>query len=89
MIEMKKYTVYLYRAEDCTRGWLSYLKLPNYTGCTLTVGVRAKNGADAKNKAITMANDEFNGLEIIKKWYTDSLWSLHHFPEIEKQLSQL
>lgn len=83
---MRQYTVYLYRAPDCTRCWLAYLT-PDETRhrATFHVKLEAKNGADAKNKAITRANKQFDGLEIMQKNYDDSLWGINNFPDLLEQ----
>lgn len=79
---MKKYRVQLFRAPNCIRGWLSYLK---YTGqkCTVIVEIMAETGAKAKNSAITAANNAFRGVKITGKNYSDSLWGLDLFPDVK------
>lgn len=77
----KKYIVYLFRAEDCKRKWLAYLK--NETGdFTLKIVVYAETGAKAKNKAITLANKNFENVEILEKNYTHHLWGIDNFPAL-------
>ena len=80
---MKRYTVYLFRSPDCKRGWLSYIE-PTYSNkATFIVFVYAENGPKAKNKAITAANNDFKGVEIISRNYDDSLWGINNFPELK------
>lgn len=80
---MQKYTVSLFAAPGCVRGWLAYLKSTTERE-TLLVEVDAETGASAKNKAITAANNGFKGLKIIKKNYDDKLWGLNNFPQIKQ-----
>ena len=49
--------VYLYRADNCIRGWLAYRTLQSTP--TITIEVKATTGEKAKNKAITVANQGF------------------------------
>jgi len=82
---MKEYTVYLFRSPDCIRGWLAYIKPGvDETQATFAVKVKAENGPKAKNKAITAANNNFEGVEIIGKNYNDNLWGINNFPELAK-----
>lgn len=79
---MKEHTVYLFRSPDCIRGWLSYLETTYKDRATVTVKVLAESGPKAKNKAITAANNGFEGVEIVKKNYFDKLWGISNFPEL-------
>ena len=81
---MKKYTVYLFRSPDCIRGWLAYIKTSYNDRATFKVLLSAENGAKAKNKAITAANNGFIGVEIVGKNFTDKLWGINKFPELKK-----
>lgn len=58
---MKQYYVYLYRCIECRRGWLAYLtnQGPDFK---MLVRIEARNGASAKNAAITAVN----GMERVK-----------------------
>jgi hypothetical protein len=76
--------VYLYRAPDCIRGWLSYVTKPDNGVCSVTVKVMALDGPKAKNKAITLANAGFKDLEIIDVNYDDSVWGLDNYPDIKE-----
>ena len=81
---MKTYTVYLYRAPDCKRGWLAYIE-PTYSNrATFIVSLKAENGPKAKNAAITAANNNFKGVEIIDWNNTDMIWGLNMFPELQR-----
>lgn len=77
---MKTYEVYLFRATNCIRGWLPYLRQGGRP-CTVTVKIEAETGAKAKNAAITAANNAFRGVKIIGKNYSDPLWGLDNFPD--------
>lgn len=79
---MKKYSVQLFRAPNCIRGWLSYLKHTDQNP-TVTVEIMAETGAKAKNSAITAANNAFRGVKIISKNYSDPLWGLDLFPDVK------
>jgi hypothetical protein len=79
---MKEHVVYLFRSPDCIRGWLAYLDTRNKDGATFVVRVIAETGAKAKNAAITAANRDFQGVKIIGRNYTDSLWGINNFPEL-------
>ena len=86
---MSNYAVYLFKAPECIRGWLAYLRLEHAKDATMTVLISAKNGADAKNRAQTAANNGFKGVEILKCNYTHSLFGIDNFPELKEQLSTL
>ncbi|MGD9825763.1 MAG: hypothetical protein AB7U36_15495 [Desulfobacter sp.] len=51
---------------------------------TFTVELEAENGPKAKNKAITAANNEFDGVEIVARNFTDGIWGIEKFPELAK-----
>uniref|UniRef100_A0A6M3J329 Uncharacterized protein n=1 Tax=viral metagenome TaxID=1070528 RepID=A0A6M3J329_9ZZZZ len=85
---MKTFTVYLFRAPECIRGWLAYLR-PEHSRCTITVSVKAENGTKAKNKAITCANKGFKGIEVIGGNYDDKIFGLNNFPELKKYVEDL
>jgi len=77
-------TVYLYRADDCRRGWLAYLKPPGYAGCTVTVEVEADTGAKAKLSALKAANNDWNGCRVVKVWRGDGyIWDADKFKELD------
>lgn len=79
-----KRTVYLYRSPECIRGWLAYLKLPGYSGCTVVVEIEAKDGPDAKNRAVTAANNGWKGVTIVKiQRNTGSIWDADKFPDLK------
>lgn len=82
--KLKKYTVYLFRATDCKRGWLAYVQPCHGDRATLVVTIEAESGAKAKNKAITAANNDFEGVDIVGHNLTDDLWGIKNFPELEK-----
>jgi hypothetical protein len=78
----KIYRVYLYRAPDCKRGWLAYLRLASARPCTVTVDLFSESGEKAKNQAQTLANKGFVGLEVVRVNQDDSLWGLRQFPDL-------
>jgi hypothetical protein len=80
---MKIHTVYLYRSPDCIRGWLSYLHPEHARRCTFTVEVEAETGPKAKNKAITCANNGFEGVKIVGRNFDDKLWGINNYPELK------
>ena len=83
---MKKYTVYLFKSPDCVRGWLAYVRPDHLTPrATLHVEIEAKNGVDAKNKAITAANNGFKGLKIVRRNFGDELWGIDLFPGLAEE----
>lgn len=91
----KHYEVYLHRTPDNKRGWLSYRKLsrPN-SSYTLSVRVMAKDGQQAKTKAITWINKivnepdktkyahEFGNLRSIN-WKCADWCHISKFPELQ------
>lgn len=86
--KMKLYNVYLFRAPDCIRGWLAYVHPEHAKSATLTVRLYAENGAKAKNKAITMANQNFEGLEIVGKNFNDRTFGINNFADLKDRLSE-
>lgn len=79
----KYYTVYLFKSPECIRGWLSYIE-PSYSErATFKVSLKAENGPKAKNKAITLANKGFEGLDIIARNYDDEIWGINKFSELK------
>ena len=80
---MKKYTVYLFRSPDCIRGWLAYINPTYGNRATFRVSLDAESGATAKNKAITAANNNFEGVEILGRNFDDKLWGINNFPELK------
>ena len=83
MGKSKTYTVHLYRAPECIRGWLAYIR-DHQNDATFIVQVEAESGAKAKNAAITAANNEFKGVKIVGCGYSDDLWGLDRFPELKR-----
>ena len=83
---MKEFIVYLYRAPDCIRGWLAYLRPYDKKQATLSVIICAEDGPKAKNKAITSVNHGFTGLEIVSYNHTGDIWGINNFPELKEQL---
>ena len=79
---MKVHTVYLFYSPNCIRNWLAYIKTFYGSDATVIVEVEAKDGASAKNKAITAANNRFNGVKIIAKNSDHKLWGIYNFPEL-------
>ena len=65
---MARHKVYLCYAPECIRGWLAYkdLSCVGWSGPDVVVSVEAETGAKAKNKAITAANNGFEGVEILR-----------------------
>jgi hypothetical protein len=83
---MKEYNVYLYRAPECIRGWLAYLR--NESTPTICVRLEAESGAKAKNKAQTLANKGFEGLQILSIPITNTMWDIGNFPELHYLLER-
>jgi hypothetical protein len=80
----KEYKVYLYKSPDCIRGWLAYVKEDSLSRkATFKIKVKAENGQKAKNKAITSANNGFQGVEILARNFTDEIWGIDKFPELK------
>ena len=86
---MKKYTVYLYRSPNCVRGWLAYLRPEHAITATFTVDLWEFSGAKAKNRAITLANKGFRGLEIVGRNFDHKIWGINNFPELMKRFAYL
>lgn len=86
--EDKEFTVYLFRAPGCIRGWLSYVRTCDLSSDpTLTVKLKAASSAKAKNRAITLANQGFKELQIVAvNRDPASHWNITNFPDIEKLL---
>lgn len=79
---MEDHMVYLFYSPDCRRNWLAYKKTSYINRATILVKVKAESGSSAKNKAITAANNRFDGVEIIKKNFDDKLWGINAYPEL-------
>lgn len=78
---MRPHTVFLYYCPNCIRHWLAY---KTFQGpCTVRVVVMAETGEKAKNAAITAANQEFRGVEIVFVNVTDKLNGIQNYPELE------
>lgn len=86
-MEAKWIDVFLFKAPDCIRGWLAYLRNEN-NRYTLKVSVKSENGSKAKNKAITLANKDFSSddLKILKLNFSDNLWGVNNFPQLKEKL---
>jgi len=80
----RTFKVYLFRAPNCIRGWLSYVRLHPRSGePTVTVELEATSSAVAKNAAITMANAGFVGLKVLQVNRTPGcIWNADQFPEL-------
>ena len=65
---MKEYTVYLFKAPECIRGWLAYLSTYKYVSSNpdRIITVKAENGSKARNIAITLINKKETDNENIK-----------------------
>lgn len=84
-MQMRNFIVYLYYAPECIRKWLAYIR-PSYPSeATYTVEIKAENGQKAKNKAITFANKNFEGIKIINKNYHNKLWGINNYPELKER----
>ena len=80
---MKLYQIKLYRAPECIRGWLAYIK--SDSDFTLLVNVHSETGAKAKNKAITLANNSFDELDIVS-FNCNGIWGVDKHPDIKRKL---
>ena len=77
---MSLYTVYLFHCKDCVRHWLAYLSAQSDP--TVIVRVEAESGSKAKNRAISLANKGFIGLQIMSKNYDRGHWAINNYPEL-------
>lgn len=87
---MKK-KVYLFRYPESRGGWLAYVGYEHADKCTLVVEVDIdkRDSQKAKNKAITAANNNFEGVKIVKTHDNDPMWGLSNFPELEKIVKEI
>lgn len=83
-IPVARFHVYLYRSDDCIRGWLAYRKNESGHSCTVEVVVESTSGEKAKNAAITAANQGFEGCTVVKVHRgANSIWNADLFPELD------
>ena len=82
----KPFKVYLFKADDCIRGWLSYVRTNSFN-YTLLVEVMTMTSQKAKNKAVTLINaKDYGNINILEANHEDSLWGLNNFPALQKEI---
>lgn len=78
----RPFRVFLFRCENCIRGWLAYVDRA-HSRCTVEVEIEALTSAKAKNAAITAANKNFEGCKVIRVNRTSGdHWDAGRFPEL-------
>lgn len=85
---MKSFIVYLFRAPECKRGWLSYVGHEHARDATLHVVLEAETAKKAKNTAITLANQDFADLVITKKNFDHRCFGIKNFPELLEKFAR-